>query len=418
MKTDDTYSEYMFNFVDTICKRFGPRYSCSQAEKDANLWIKDELDKFCDETFIDEFETHPGLYPIGIFKIFRLFGAISFIFMPLVFPWPILSAVCIFVALFIFFTELFLMKEWISFLFKKGTSSNAWGIIKPTGETKFRIIFEGHTDSAIQMKIASFDKKPPILTVILGFYFLVHTIIFSFVKFFGLLNGSIATPPQWWIFSWTIADWIYFIPFIILYPLFLKAVGGFLGDTVVLGANDNLSDSATAAAIGKYLSQNRPRNVEVWCGSQGSEEVGDKGAKAFVKKYGEMGKLDDCYSVVLDSAGAGTEIFIIHKDTMHRATHSMEIIERFQKAHDIYQEEDPDALKCGVGRILLGSSDACRYAHAGYKTVCIIVMDGALNKPRHWHSIHDTPENLEKKVLKEMLETCLNFVEIVDQEYD
>ncbi len=417
MKTDDQYTEYMFTFVDTICKKFGPRYSCSQAEKDANLWIRDELDKFCDETFIDEFETHPGLYPIGIFKIFRLLGAISFIFMPIIFPWPILSTICVFVALFVFITELFFMKEWISPLFKKGTSSNAWGIIKPTGETKFRIIFEGHTDSAIQMKIASFDEKPPLATVIIGFYFLIHTIIFSLVKFFGLLNGSIAQ-SQWWIFSWTIIDWIYFISLVILYPLFLKAVGGFLGDTVVLGANDNLSASATAAAIGKYLSQNRPKNVEVWVGSQGSEEVGDKGAKAFVKKYGEMGKLDDCYSVVLDASGAGTEIFIIHKDTMHRATHSMEIIERFQKAHDIYMEEDPNALKCGVGRILLGSSDACRYAHAGYKTVCIIVMDGALNKPRHWHSIHDTPENLEKKVLKEMLETCLNFVEIVDKEYN
>ena len=93
MKTDDTYTEYMYDFIDQICKKFGPRYSCSQAEKDANIWIKDELDKFCDETFIDEFETHPGLYPIGIFKILRLFGAISFIFMPFIYPWHILSAI-------------------------------------------------------------------------------------------------------------------------------------------------------------------------------------------------------------------------------------------------------------------------------------------------------------------------------------
>jgi len=37
MKVDNSYSEYMYNFIDTICKKFGPRYSCSDAEKNANL---------------------------------------------------------------------------------------------------------------------------------------------------------------------------------------------------------------------------------------------------------------------------------------------------------------------------------------------------------------------------------------------
>lgn len=418
LKTDESDVEYMYDFVDTICKKFGPRYSCSQAEKDANLWIKDELEKFCDETFIDEFETHPGMYPLGIFKILRFLGAISFIFMPLKFPGPILASVCIFLGLFIFIIELFFMKEWIRFLFKKGTSSNVFGIIKPRGETKFRIIFEGHTDSAVQMNIAKFKEKAPIKHVLLGFYFLIHTVILSFVKFFGQLNGSITPQAEWWIFSWTIADWIYFIPFSILFPFFLWAVGGFLGDTVVLGANDNLSASAVSAAIGKYLNEHRPRNIEVWIGSQGSEEVGDKGAKAFVEKYGQIGKLDDAYAIVLDSAGAGTELFIIQKDFMHQATHSIEIIKRVQKAHEIIKKENPDIIEYSVGKTFFGSSDACRYAHAGYKTVSIIVRDGALKKPRNWHSIDDIPENLDKNILRDILEICLTFVELVDLEYD
>ncbi len=420
MKADDSYTKYMYNFVDTICKNFGPRYSCSEAEKKANLWIKDELDKFCDETFIDEFETHPGLYPLGIFKTLRILGAISLIFMPLKFPGSIFASICIFAALFIFLTELFLMKEWISPFFKKGISSNAFGIIKPGGgEAKFRLIFEGHTDSAVQMNIAKFKEKAPIKRVIVGFYFLIHTVILSFIKFFGQLSGSLSSQAEWAIFSWTIVDWIYFIPSILLLPMFLWAVGGFLGSTVVLGANDNLSGSAVSTAIGKYLSVNRPKNIEVWVGSQGSEEVGDKGAKAFVAKYGkELGKLDNAYAIVLDSAGAGTEIFIIHKDLMHRATHSMEIIERLQKAHELIKKEHPDMMTYSVGKTFLGSSDACRYAHAGYKTVSMIVMDGALKKPRNWHSIDDTPENLEKPVLRDILELCLAFVELVDREYD
>ncbi|MFX1298629.1 MAG: M28 family peptidase, partial [Promethearchaeota archaeon] len=184
-------------------------------------------------------------------------------------------------------------------------------------------------------------------------------------------------------------------------------------------ANDNLAASAISAAIGKYLSKNRPRNIEVWVGSQGSEEVGDQGARAFVKKYGkEKGLLDNAYAVVLDACGEGSEIFLIHKDTMHHATYSMEIIERIQKAHAMLKKEKPDIIDIDVGRIPLGSSDACRYIHAGYKAATIIVRDAALKKPRYWHSVEDIPENLDKGVLHTILEICLNFVEIVDQEYD
>ncbi len=86
MKADKTYSGYMFNFIDTICKRFGSRYSCSESERNANIWIKEELDKFCDKTFIDEFETRPALYPQGFIKVAGILGGISPLFMPLIFP--------------------------------------------------------------------------------------------------------------------------------------------------------------------------------------------------------------------------------------------------------------------------------------------------------------------------------------------
>ncbi|MHA1379529.1 MAG: M28 family peptidase [Candidatus Helarchaeota archaeon] len=432
MKTDNIFSDYMYNFVETICKKFGPRYSCSKAEKDANLWIKDELDNYCDETFIDEYQTHPNMYPQGIFKIVGILAGIAFIFMPFIFPISIFSFIFIILAIFTLFSELFFMKEWIRPFFKKGTSSNVFGKIKPTGEIKFRIIFEGHTDSAKQMNLAKFEVKAPLKRFFLGIYYLVHTIIFSLLKFFTqldrltqqnlfsplsrLINGDPIVFAEWWIFQWTIYDWIYFISLIVIYPFFIYLISNLLGNTVVMGANDNLAASAVSAAIGKYLSTNRPKNVEVWVGSQGSEEVGDKGAKAFVAKYGK--ELKNAYAVVLDSCGAGTEIFLIHKDTMHVCTYSMEVIEKIQQAYEQYKKENPDAINCRIGRIALGSCDACRYVKKGYKAAGLIVVDGALNKPRYWHTPQDIPENLEKNVMKDILEICLNFVEIVDRKYD
>ncbi len=418
MKSSESDVEYIYNIVDTICKKFGPRYSCSNGEKEAQRWIKDELSKFCDETFIDEFETYPHIYPQGLLKVVGVLAGISFIFMPLKFPGPLFSLIFILWGIFVLYTELFLMKEWIGFLFKKGTSSNAFGVIKPSNKPKFRIIFEGHTDSPKQMTIASYEKNPPMYKFILGISFIIITVTFSLVKFIQQLNGSIIIWGDWGIFSWGLIDLIYLILLIALYPFFIYTIRGFLGDTDTLGANDNLASSALSIAIGKYLSEHRPRNIEVWVGSQGSEEEGDKGAKAFVDKYGKLGLLDNSYAIVMDSCGAGTEIFLIHKDTQHHATYSMEVIERIQKAYELLKTENPDVMKCGIGRIPLGSTDACRYVHAGYKAGAIVVVDGALKKPRNWHSIKDTPENLDKKVLRSIFEICLNFVEIVDHEYD
>jgi hypothetical protein len=409
----------MYDFVDTICKKFGPRYSCSNAEKEANLWIREELDKFCDSTFIDEFEIRPGLYPQGLIKFTGFFAGISFLFIPLKFPLPILSTFFVLLGLFILYTELFLMKEWIRPFFKKLSSSNVFGIIKPLDKVKFRIIFEGHTDSAKQMNIASYKLKKRQIIVLFGLSYLFFTITISILKFIAqIIFGISIIQIDWWIFSWTIVDYIYFIPLIIIYPFFIWLLKGFLGKTVVFGANDNLSASAVTAAIGKYLSQNRPRNLEVWIGSQGSEEVGDKGANAFIEKYSELGILDNSYSIVLECCGAADEILLIEKD-MHKAEYNDEINEIIVKAYEKVKEENHDIIPLRTkGRLIIGACDACRYIHKGYKASAYMGVEKAKNMAVNWHSIEDSPENLNKKVLMNFLELSLKIVEIVDNKFD
>ncbi len=418
MKTDESCSDYMFNFIDTICKKFGPRYSCSESEKNANIWIKEELDEFCDETFIDEFETRPALYPQGFIKVAGFLGGISPLFMPLKFPFPIISLILVILGITVLYSELFLMKEWIGFLFKAKKSTNVFGVIKPTQEVKFRIIFEGHTDSAKEMNIASYKPRARQIIGITGLYFLFHTIIFSLWKFIAqLVSGVSIVIVNWGVFSMTTIDLIYFIPLAIIYPFFILLLKGFLGKSVVLGANDNLSASAVAVAIGKYLSKNRPKNVEVWIGSQGSEEVGDKGAKAFVEKYGKMGKLDNSYTVVLECCGAAEDIVLIEKD-MHRAVYNTEINNMLIKAHEEAKKENPDLLNLRTGSLKIGACDACRYIHEGFKAAALMGMEHAKNKAVNWHSVNDSPENINKKILGDFLDVSLKFVELVDNKYN
>jgi len=417
MKIDESYSDYMYNFVDTICNKFGPRYSCSNAEREANLWIKEELDKFCDKTFVDDFETKPALYPQGLIKITGFLAGISIIFMPLRYPFPILSAIFIILGLIVLYSELVRMKGWIGFLFSNKMSSNVFGIIKPTKEVKFRIIFEGHTDSAKVMNIASYKRKKRQIIAFIGLSFLFYTIIFSILKFFAqIFDESSIIFAEWWLLSWTIIDYLYFIPLILIYPFFILVLRGFLGKTVVLGANDNLSSSAVAVAIGKYLSENRPENIEIWIGSQGSEEVGDRGAEAFVEKYGGLGLLDNSYAIVLECCGAGDEILLVEKD-MHAAVYNKEINDKIKKAHELVKRENPNILSLKTGRLIIGACDACRYIHKGYKASAFMGVELGKNKAVNWHSRQDIPENLDTKILMDFLKISIQIVELIDNEY-
>ena len=416
---DNELTDYAYNFIKDICEKFGPRYSSTEAEKKANLWIKDEFEKYLDEVHLEEFKTNPNLYPQGVFKVCGVLAGTSFIFMPFIFPFSILSGIFILLALFVLFTELMGLKRWIKIFFKSGTSSNVWGNIKPTGEMKFRVIFEGHTDSAKVMRAVNENTDPPMILLLFGFVYILYTLILSFVKFiFQIFLGEALIMYEAGIIQWTIFDWIYFIPWLFLFPCFLFLIYGVTGNEVVEGANDNLSGSAVSAAVGKYFSkkENRPKNIEIIIGSMGSEEIGDRGAKYFVENHGDL--LKDAYIFVIDSAGAGKEMYIIKKDFMHMTTYSPEVISRMEKAHELYKMENPDVLSLASGNIPLGSSDACMYSKAGYKASFIIVTAGGLKKPANWHSVNDTWQNIDKKVLRDVIGVCLKFVEIVDKEFE
>jgi hypothetical protein len=319
--------------------------------------------------------------------------------------------------LFVLITELMMLKRWISPFFKKGVSSNVWARIKPKGKIRFRIIFEGHTDSAKMMRAVNENTDPPMLLLGLGFLFIIYTLIMSIVKFVvQILIGPSITLFKVALIHWTIIDWIYFIPFIILFPAFLYLMYGVTGSEIVEGANDNLSGSAVSAAVGKYFYENRPKNVELIVGSMGSEEIGDRGAKAFVDNHGDL--LKNSFGFIVDSAGAGDKIYIVEKDTMHLTKYSPEVVDRIEKAYNLFKEDNPDATECERGGIPLGSSDACMYSKAGYKASFIITIGKKAKKPPNWHSLTDTWQEIDKKVLKDVIGICLKFVELVDNEME
>ncbi|MBD3187830.1 M28 family peptidase [Candidatus Bathyarchaeota archaeon] len=414
---------YAHGFIKDIIETFGPRYAGSEAEMKANKWIEDELAGFTDEVHLETYQVHPDLYPQGIIKMTGGCGLVAPIFMGFGVPWVIIAAACIFLGVFILFSELVMLKRWIKPFFKKATSSNVFGIINPSGKIKRTIVFEGHTDSAKQMRLAEYDKIP-LKRFLLGVLYLPFIVVFSLLKFIGLLvpGGPIDTIARAGPLYWTAVDWI-FLPLLpVLLYFFIFVIRGFMGDTVVPGASDNLSGSAVSAAVGKYFFEHRPRNVRLVIGSMGSEEIGDQGAKVFVARHGDL--LENSYGYIIDDSGVGNKFHVIVEDKMHRAKYDPEVYERMLKAAERYRKEMPDAFPVEKKTIPLGSSDACMYVKAGYKASFIIGFHEVqgetekLSKPPNWHSIRDTWQNIEKKMLRDGIGMAINFVEMVDEELD
>ncbi len=161
----DEWSDYMYNTIAKIIDHTGPRAPGSPAERKAAEWVAKELEQYCDSVNIEEFKTYPRAF-LGWFRIVVGLWFLSYLifllypFQPLITP---LVSIAIGIFILVIIWEQFLCyKEWTPkiFPYKKATSQNVVGIIKPnSSEVKKRVVFAGHLDSAFRFNLIQFIKQ-------------------------------------------------------------------------------------------------------------------------------------------------------------------------------------------------------------------------------------------------------------------
>ncbi|MHA1229716.1 MAG: M28 family metallopeptidase [Candidatus Helarchaeota archaeon] len=435
-KAGKEYKDYMYNFVDQICKNIGPRLATQKEELEAIDYIKNELQNFCDEILVQDFKTAYTAYPRGLVRFGGGICLISFVF--LFTSLPYLTAILSLIGLLAAMSELLFLKATIDIFYKKGVSKNVFGKIKPknTSEPKKYLIFGGHSDSAFELPYAK--KGVPAMqrklygSIALGIFAIIWSIIKTILILMGIpiYTLEFLQIAGYNVFVINLMDIILIIPFIIWLISFLQVLFKFFGNEIVMGANDNLSGVSVAVAIAKYLSkeENKPRNIEVWCGSFGAEEAGQRGSRAFVKQTPKE-ILENSYSIILESVGGGEGLGILQAETMyltinkkfpfiHPIIHDPDVYERFYKAYEIAKTKSKGFPPSELVIAKFAGTDAVRFSEKGYKA-CALVGGGIETKfIKNWHSLEDIPENLNKDLMKAALDMCLEFIEIVDSEFD
>ncbi|MHA1111938.1 MAG: M28 family peptidase [Promethearchaeota archaeon] len=422
-------TEEAIDYITDVCNKFGPRISGTKEERESLEELETLLQAFSDFTYFDSYKVYPTFYPGGfvtIFGILVILGVFTFFFRGL---WALLSLFLPLFGLFIFFVSLVLMKYWFAFLSRKGTSHNATGRIlprNPDGEKvpgKLKIIIAGHMDSAFQMKITRFGDKSALFFKTTITY-IVSIVILSALKVVAVQFTNIQFLLSAGVFGLTWIDFVFLAISLIGFPVFVITLLGFIGGTPVLGANDNLSGVGLALAIGKYFSKDEHRlnNVELWVGSFGSEECGERGSEAFIKKYSKLGLLDNCVAVIPESLGAGTHLAILTKELMHLATHDITVCKELDTAYISLADEigKENVVHCRIApELKMGASDGGRFALAGYSSSTLVGYEGTKSmKPANWHNIQDKPENLSKDIFRTSLGIYIHFIKQMEKELE
>ncbi len=397
----DKFAKYMVDEITYICKNFEKRDPGSKGEHQACEYMAEVLKKDCgcDKVSVESFEEHPGSFYGWIYFTFGLiFAAIACFFFA-----PAVSAVLILAGFAIAFIQFGAYKKLMDGFFPKKIGHNVTAIKKCTGETKRRIIFNGHPDAAwewpLNYKFGGVGFDAHIIISALGaVYYLVIAIMQA------VQAGAFAAADKESVLFKCALWGLLFVPFQIgMFFMWNKK-------RVVDGANDNLSGCYMGIAILKALQEEgiEFENTELGVVLTGSEEAGLRGAKAWCEAH--KGEFDD------------VPTFIYSYDTIYDPKYLMTnyrdlngTVKADKDVSDLFMETSKEmGVHCLKGWVppLGGATDSAAFAQAGFRATGITALNHKLET--YYHTRLDTYTNMNEKGLADCFAVSVKVLEKFD----
>ncbi len=398
----DEAAKYMLDEITHICKTFEKRSPGSKGEKQACDYMADVLKKDCgcESVEVESFKEHPRAFYGWIYF------TITFVLVAVVLSFfvPLLSVLLIAVGLVIVLLEFGVYKQCVDKCFPEKTGHNVTAIKECSGETKRRIIFNGHPDAAwewpVNYKLGGVGfEGHAIICAVGAVYYLVLSII-NLVQ-----NGVAAGLPDTssGLFKAGLIGLI-FIPFIVgLYWMVNYK-------RVVDGANDNLSGCYMGIAILKALRDEGIvlENTEIGVVLTGSEEAGLRGSKAWCEQH--AGEFQDVPTFIFsyDTIHDPKQLMVNYRDLNGTVKADKDVSDLFIEAA---QSLD---IPCKKGWVppLGGATDSAAFAQAGFRATGITGLNHKLED--YYHTRRDTYDNMNLEGLSGCYATSVRVLEMFD----
>jgi len=302
--------------IHVLAGEIGFRVATTEGEHRAADYIEQEmhaygLQEIRQEPFPCAAESMNGIFPY----IYTIIG--SSLIAPLV---PLLALTGLLAAPATMIGESRANKGLVTWLTRKGTSSNVTGILPARGEHKARVVLLTHYDS---VRVRNFMKphegKSPrrFLMLLFGLSYMAALTASAL----GLAarhskNKVLARTTQ------SISGAAGAAMLTLTAPLLMgQMIPGVDGE----GANDNASGVAVLLSLAEQMVQTPLENTEVWFVATGGEEIGLVGARALARKHGK--ELKDAYFFAVDTVGAGGIHYTVQENFLGRADVSHEVVD-------------------------------------------------------------------------------------------
>jgi len=406
-------AQYASDIVKAICTEVGPGLPGSSQERERAAIIGKELESHlgAGNVVVEEFTLAPWA-PLGALRISALFMLIAALLnittgrFAGVWPWVSAVAALAFSILspLLFFLEDILGFEFVDPLFEKKQSVNVVGTLRKPGtnEVKRLLILSGHHDSAAEntwLRFLGYGFLVLTTTQFIGF---ITMLMMSIIQLTGVITGNAATVRigtlGWALLAYPIVPSI-------LFAVFFN-MGTKNGGTVP-GATDNLSASALAVALCRFLVKNPsyiPDDTEIRFVSFGSEEAGLRGSRRYVERHlDELRHLD--MRLLNFEMVAHPEIGILTSDVAGTVKHSPEIVKSVVAAAE--RAGVPFKVKSaflGVG------TDAAPFTRAGLKATTLLPFKVPQQTVAFYHQKWDGPEILTMAPLLDVLKLAFEWV--------
>ncbi len=394
-------AEYMVKEITYICKNLGKRDPGSEGEKKACEYMAKVLkeDCGCDRADVESFSENPGSF-FG-----WLFFTLTFVLAAVVlyFFAPIASVILIVLGLILALLQFGLYIKAVDIFFPKKTGHNVTAIKKCTGETKRRIIFNGHPDAAwewpVNYALGGVGFEGHALIGFAGaFYYLILSIIQVAVN--GSAGADISTPlGKAGLWGLIFVPFIFGLYFMVNYR------------RVVDGANDNLSGCYMGIALLKALKDEgiEFENTELGVVLTGSEEAGLRGAKAWCEAHKDEFNDVPTFIYSFDTIHDPNFLMVNYRDL--NAT-----VKADTDASDLFMEAaDELNIQCRKGMVppLGGATDSAAFAQAGLRSAGITGLNHKLES--YYHTRRDSYDNMNLDGLADCFAATVKVLEKFDE---
>ncbi len=397
----DAAAKYIMDEIAHVIRTCGKREPGSEGEKKACEYMAKVLeDCGCEDVKVEPCEVAPrAFYGWIYFTItFVLISIALFFFFPVA-GIPLIAAGFVIVLL-----QFGVYKKLLDPLFKKKTSHNVTAVKKCTGETKRRIIFNGHPDATwewpVNYAFGGVGFEAHAIIVVLGaIYYLVLSIMFV------AQNGVAFAMPDLENPLIKAGLWgLLFVPFTIgLY--FMENY-----KLVVDGANDNLTGCYMGIAVLKYLKDAgiELENTEVGVILTGSEEIGLRGAKAWVDAHKNDFKDVPTFIYSFDTINEPKYLMANYRDLNGTVKSDAEVADLF------FEAAQAVGVPCKKGWIppLGGAVDAAAFTQGGFRAAGVTGLNHKLE--RYYHTRLDNVESLNKDGIANCFAATVKTLEMFD----